>query len=146
MWHASKFRRELEGTTRADICFACMYAQRRYFESGEPETLERKCDLRDGSDLLPFVVRFHNIVSANWKVEVAYSPFRTHSIICISALLRNVNYFPQRKLEETLDGRVCRMKLWEALDYVRQDKYTTMVFNDLHLALEREMETIYICA
>jgi len=54
----------------------CMYAQRRYFESGEPEMLERKCDLRDGSDLLLFVVRLHNIVSANWKIEVTYSRFR----------------------------------------------------------------------
>lgn len=58
--------------------YACLYMQ-RYFESGEAEMLGRKCDLRDGSDLLPLVVRLHNIVSANWKIEVTYSGFRMHS-------------------------------------------------------------------
>lgn len=54
----------------------------RYFESGEAEMLGRKCDLRDGSDLLPLVVRLHNIASANWMIEVIYSGFRLHSTFC----------------------------------------------------------------
>lgn len=58
----------------------CMYVRQRYFESGEPEMLERKCDLRDGSDLLPLVVRLHNIVSANWKIEVTYSGFQMYIV------------------------------------------------------------------
>lgn len=58
--------------------YVCLYMQ-RYFESGEAEMLGRKCDLRDGSDLLPLVVRLHNIVSANWKIEVTYSGFRMYS-------------------------------------------------------------------
>lgn len=62
---------------RACVCVCvCMHVRRRYFESGEPEMLERKCDLRDGSDLLLLVVRLHNIVSANWKIEVTYSGSR----------------------------------------------------------------------